>query len=67
MRRVGTLRSLDASRLIFLHPQVLRKKCMQHPSRADTLAAIASVKSEIAALESESNESAATVEARMLS
>ena len=40
---------------------------MQHPSRADTLAAIAFVKSEIAALESESSESAATVEARMLS
>lgn len=46
------------------HLQVLRKQCMQHPGRANTLAAIASVESEIGALELESEAAAARVEVR---
>jgi THO complex subunit 7 len=44
----------------------LRTQCMQHPGRAHTLAAIAAVKSEIAALEQDSATTAAHVEARVL-
>ena len=44
--------------------EVLRKQCMVHPSRSHTLASIAAVKSEIVALEQESEAAAARVEER---
>lgn len=44
--------------------QVVRKQCMQHPSRVQTLFSIAAVKAEIDALEVESAAGAARVEAR---
>lgn len=44
--------------------QELRKQCMQHPSRSQTRAAIASVTEDIVALETEGQATAETVEVR---